>query len=144
MSEPDLQALVHAHAAETDHGSAAAAARRGAVRALHDGGRLAAVADRCAAARILLPGPVADVELAQALVLAAMAHEPAARRLAAEAYDRLRVLAGRPQKFGTQTTVHDGRGELWPVDAATTDSERAKWGVEPLAELRRRAATMRG
>ena len=54
-------------------------------------------------------------------------------------FDRLRLLAGAPQKFGTQWRARDGGRELWPVDPATTDSERAKWGLPPLAELRRRA-----
>jgi hypothetical protein len=49
------------------------------------------------------------------------------------------LLAGAPQKFGTQWRARDGGRELWPVDPVTTDSERAKWGLPPLAELRRRA-----
>src|SRR5436190_9053990 len=84
---------------------------------------------------------VADVELAHALALAAMRTDPQARPVAAAAYDRLRMLAGAPQKFGTQTIERAGCRELWPVDAATTDSERAKWGLPSLAELQRRAVT---
>jgi hypothetical protein len=69
-----------------------------------------------------------------------MGKERRARRLAAEAYDRLRCRRGQPQKFGLVAIAQDGGGELWPVDPATTDSERAKWDVPALAELRRRAA----
>ncbi|MBL8728129.1 MAG: hypothetical protein JNM25_06845 [Planctomycetes bacterium] len=139
--DPELERLVAEHDAARDPTGAGAAARRAAVGALHAAGRVAAPAAKVAAARVLVHGEVrAEVELAQALALAALPQQRAARRLAATAYDRLRLLAGRPQKFGTQFVVRDGVLELWPVDPLTTDSERAKWDVEPLAELRRRAA----
>jgi hypothetical protein len=119
--------------------STGAPARRAEVLRLHANGALTA-ADRAAAAALLLPSDVvAEVEVAHELALAAIAHESSARPLAAAAYDRLRLLAGKPQKFGTQATERDGRRELWPVDATTTDSERAKWGLPALAELQRRA-----
>lgn len=106
----------------------------------HAAGELGTAAERAAAAAALLTSTdPATVQIAHELALQAMAREPAARALAATAYDRLRRLRGEPQKFGTQR-ADDGRGELWPVDAHTTDSERAKWGLPPLAELRRRAA----
>ncbi len=96
--------------------------------------------EQLAAAQALLPSAqTADVEFAQQLALAAMRTLPAARAVAAQALDRLRVLAGQPQKFGTQAHVVDGRRTLWPVDAWTTDSERAKWGLPGLVELRRLA-----
>jgi hypothetical protein len=130
---PTLQELLAAHDAEVDQRSAAAAARRQAVMALREAGQLRSAAERCAAAAVLLVGElVAEVEAAQALALAAMPTEPRARRLAATAYDRLRMLRGQPLKFGTQWVDRDGRAELWPVDPATTDSERAKWDVPPL------------
>ncbi|MBS2026933.1 MAG: hypothetical protein JST54_03425 [Deltaproteobacteria bacterium] len=58
--------------------------------------------------------------------------------LAAEAWDRWLMKAGYPQHFGTQyrpkaddkTTF-----ELAPIDSATTDAERVKWGLPPLAEI---------
>lgn len=91
------------------------------------------------AARVLVDSDVlAEVELAQSLALAAMAHDRRARLVAATAYDRLRRLRGQPQKFGTQVVVGAQGRELWPVDAGTTDSERAKWDVPPLADLRAR------
>jgi hypothetical protein len=101
---------------------------------------LATPAERVAAAELLVGSDVpAEVEAAQTLALAAFGALPAARPLAATAFDRLRLLAGAPQKFGTQTTEREGVRALWPVDPATTDSERAKWGLPALAELRRRA-----
>jgi hypothetical protein len=140
MTDPDLAKLVAASDAEADHGSAAAAARRTCVLDLRAAGRLTTAADRFAAARVLVHGGATEVEAAQALAMTAMAQERGARLLAATAFDRLRLLAGRPQKFGTQTVRGPGCLELWPVDPSTTDSERAKWDVPPLAELLRRAA----
>ena len=46
--------------------------------------------------------------------------------------------AGNSQKFGTQLVADGVQLALWPVDPATTDSERAKWGLPPLAEIQRR------
>jgi hypothetical protein len=62
-----------------------------------------------------------------------------ARWLAAAAQDRWLMAAGRPQRYGTQYRSRGGRWELWPVDEATSDDERAAWDVPPLAEARRRA-----
>lgn len=108
--------------------------------ARHRAGELVTDAERLAAGEELLQSDRADeVEAAQQLLLAAMAGEPRARALAATAYDRLRMLSGRPQKFGTQVVRRDGRAELWPVDPATTDTERSKWGLPGLADLQRRA-----
>lgn len=91
------------------------------------------------AAHVLVDSEVVgEVELAQSLALAAMAHERRARIVAATAYDRLRRLRGLPQKFGTQVVLGAHGRELWPMDAGTTDSERAKWDVPPLADLRTR------
>jgi len=139
--DPDLARLVADSDAELHHDSGAAAERRRTVLALRMAGRVRTAAEQFAAARVLVHGvEVAEIEVAQALALAAMTGERGARLLAATAFDRLRLLGGQPQKFGTQTVQRDGQHELWPVDAATTDSERAKWDVPPLAELRRRAA----
>lgn len=114
-------------------------ARRQALLALVAAGAVADPTDQVDAARILLAGEdLAEVAAAERLALAAMARAAAARPLAAAAFDRQRLLRGEPQKFGTQTVVREGRVELWPVAATTTDSERAKWGVPPLAELRAR------
>jgi hypothetical protein len=117
-----------------------AAGVRAAAMALVRARGLATPAEHLAAAELLVGSDdPAEVDAAQALALAAFGALPAARPLAAAAFDRLRLLAGAPQKFGTQWRARDGGRELWPVDPATTDSERAKWGLPPLAELRRRA-----
>lgn len=139
--DPELANLLAADAADPVPLGAAAVARRAAVVAMLGAGRLQSAADRVAAAAMLLRGEVLDeVRRAERLLLAELKREPAARSLAARAFDRLRRLAGQPQKFGTEVVALGERFELWPVDGVTTDSERAKWGIPPLAELRRLAA----
>jgi hypothetical protein len=49
---------------------------------------------------------------------------------------------GLPQKYGTQYRSVGGRWVLYPVDPATSDEERARWDVPPLAEALRRAEEM--
>ena len=67
-----------------------------------------------------------------------LGHRPA-RWLAAATYDRWQMYQGKPQKYGTNY-VYDGiRDRLWDVDPKTTDEERAKWDVPPLAEQLRKA-----
>tara|TARA_R110002072_G_scaffold241027_8_gene399664 strand:+ start:9400 stop:10293 length:894 start_codon:yes stop_codon:yes gene_type:complete len=80
----------------------------------------------------------ADVDRAHEQALIRMAKMPHAKIVAAMAYDRTRAFAGRPQKFGTQAVRTAGDLVLWPVDPGTTDSERSKWFVKTLAELRQR------
>ena len=81
----------------------------------------------------------AEVDHAHEQALIKMAQNPRLRAVAAMAYDRTRALAGREQKFGTQSVLSAGIPELWPVDSGTTDSERRKWGMPSLAELRSKA-----
>lgn len=101
--------------------------------------RVATTAERLAVAEVLLASErPEEVEAAQSLALGCTS-ERAARPLAARAFDRLRRLAGEPQKYGTEIVVADGVRTLWTVDPNTTDSERAKWGLPGLAELQRRA-----
>ena len=90
------------------------------------------------AAGRLASADVDEVRAAHRELLGWMGTCPRARALAATAYDRVRMLEGRPQKFGTQFSERNGQRELWPVDPSTTDSERAKWGLPTLAELRQR------
>ncbi len=85
-----------------------------------------------AAAWLLDAEDLAAVQAAHELALQAMATERTARRLAAASFDRLRVLQGLPQKFGTQRRAD---GTVWPIDPATTDSERRKWDLPPRHEL---------
>lgn len=139
--DPELVQLAAADVADPDPQGPAAIARRALLLALRTAGRLRTPAQQCMAARVLVRSDrAAEVEVAQALALAAMTAERPARRLAAVAFDRLRLLAGAPQKFGTQIVAAAAGRRLWPVDAGTTDSERAKWDVPPLAELQRRCA----
>lgn len=120
----ELAALAHSVAAEAR-----------ALEMLAEG-TLRTAAARCAAAAILSQSSdVEAVRRAQDLATAAMASEPAAKVVAATCFDRLRMMAGQPQKFGTQRGPD---GAPWPVDPATTDSERAKWGLPTLRELQRR------
>jgi hypothetical protein len=65
-----------------------------------------------------------------------------ARWLAAAAYDRWLMAGGLPQKYGTQYRPAGGRWVLHEVDPTTTDEERARWDVPPLAEALRRADQM--
>ncbi len=84
-------------------------------------------------------------EAAQAHALAREAAEGGyapARWLAAAAYDRACMYAGRPQRYGTQFVPDGVRYRLWDVDVATSDSDRAEWDVPPLAEQRARAEAM--
>lgn len=120
-------------------GGEAAAAARAEVLALRAAGQVQGPAEMAAGAQVLLGGTTfAELDAAQALALAAMARERRARALAAAAYDKLRWLRGEPQKFGTLWVTGAAGPEPWRVDPATTDSERAKWDVPPLAELLRR------
>ncbi len=121
----EVMALARAEAA--GGGGGAVRRARAAVLAQAAGLQPAALA---AAAFVLLWGDARDVALALELAQRAMGGHRPAGRLAAAAFDRQRQCEGRPQKFG-----------LWPGEVApgTTDSERAKWGVPPMAELRRTA-----
>lgn len=65
-----------------------------------------------------------------------------ARWLAAAAYDRWLMTGGLPQKYGTQYRSANGRWVLHEVDPTTSDGERARWDVPPLAEALRRADEM--
>jgi hypothetical protein len=61
--------------------------------------------------------------------------------LYAAATDRYLLSIGQLQRYGTQY-VPDAENHfvLCPVNPATTDEERAEWGLPPLAELQARAA----
>ena len=49
--------------------------------------------------------------------------------LYAATLDRWLVSQGKPQKFGTQYKILDGKKELFPVDKNTTDEERIEHGI---------------
>lgn len=49
-------------------------------------------------------------------------------------FDRVEVKAGRPQLYGTQLSLRDGRWVLDPIaDSADVDERRRKMGLPPLA-----------
>jgi hypothetical protein len=62
-----------------------------------------------------------------------------ARWLAAASYDRWQMYQGKPQKYGTNYAYDGRKDRLWDVDPETTDEERARWDVPPLAEQLRKA-----
>lgn len=68
-------------------------------------------------------------------------HGPA-RWLAAASYDRWCMYEGRPQRYGTQIVPDGVRHRVWDVDPATTDAERARWDVPPLAAQLARAEAL--
>jgi hypothetical protein len=120
----------------------AAERRRSATLALVDRGGLRQPRDYFHAAAVLADSDRSDdVGRAVALSRRALELDPdllAARPLHALAVDRELLLAGRPQKFGTQTVLEAGRFKLYPVDPAVTDADRKLWGIPPLAELEAR------
>ena len=83
-----------------------------------------------------------DFKNAHELAMKAAELDPQNRQakwLAATAQDRYLVSIGKPQIYGTQYHMENGVWRLAPVDEnAVTDEERAKWGVPPLAESKRR------
>jgi hypothetical protein len=60
-----------------------------------------------------------------------------ARQLVAQTIDRYLSMTEGYQKYGTNrfTNQKTGKDELSPIDRTVPDSERAKYGVPPLAEL---------
>lgn len=87
----------------------------------------------------------AEVARAAELARQALAGNPdllAARPLAATAEDRSAMLAGKPQRFGTQIVEVAGQWQLYTVDPAVGDDERAEWGLPPLADAQARAAEL--
>jgi len=65
-------------------------------------------------------------------------------RVAAEAVDRRLMLAGRPQRYGTQYYYVEviQKWRLYPVDPKTTDLERQAMGVGTFEQLRAREAEL--
>lgn len=126
--------------AEPDAAAEAARARRAAdVRRLVEDEDLRSARDLFRAAVVLAesasPG---DWQLAAELGRSAAARgEPLGLRVAAEAIDKDLVAQGLPQRYGTQFTWDDARARwrLHPIDAVTTDAERASMGVPSYAEL---------
>jgi hypothetical protein len=92
-------------------------------------------------------GTVDEVERAHRYALRAVELEPAhskARWLAAAAEDRVRMYRDQPQRWGTQFRREGDRLVVYRVDPATTDAERAEWGVPSLAATQRMVDEMNG
>ncbi len=51
--------------------------------------------------------------------------------LYAATLDRWLVSQGKPQKFGTQYKIVNGKKELFPIDGSTTNEERIEYGITP-------------
>lgn len=123
-----------------------AAARRRAAAERVEGGGVKKPEDAFHAASLLVESDrPAEVERAAGLARQALAGDPdllAARPLVATAVDRGQMLAGKPQKFGTQLVEIAGQWKVYDVDPAVTDEERAEWGLPPLAEAHARAAEL--
>lgn len=88
-----------------------------------------------------LSGSGVGPDLMPAAELAMRAHNEGidgAGLVFAEAADRIAVLSGRPQPFGTVAVHQNGEVSQAPVDRGVTDDQRAEFGVAPLAELTER------
>ena len=121
------------------------------VKAIIEAGGLKTSGDYFNAALVAQHGETPeDFQLAHTLTLKAAELDPnnqRARWLAAAAADRELVRVGKPQRFGTQSTIHDGGIYVMnPVDPSVTDAERAQWNVRALADqtrlLKARTAAM--
>ncbi|MBP9145657.1 MAG: hypothetical protein KBF21_13975 [Thermoanaerobaculia bacterium] len=119
-------------------------ARREEAAGLVSQGRVRQPEDAFHAAALLVESErPAEVALAAELGRQALARDPdllAARPLVATAVDRGEMLAGRPQKYGTQFVEEGGKWKVYAVDPAVTDAERAEWGLPPLADAVAQAA----
>jgi hypothetical protein len=81
-----------------------------------------------------------DIKKAQQLAKKSMSLEhKKGRWLYAAAIDRLMIMKGKPQKFGTQYKMKKGKGktyyELFPIDPKTKDSDRIKFRIKPLDKI---------
>lgn len=90
------------------------------------------------AAIVVTSDEVSDLELAHELGEEAnKLGDARGLAVAAEAIDILDIKHGRPQQYGTQLRFEPvlGLWKLHNVDPRTTDAERVRMGVPPLAEI---------
>ena len=110
-------------------------------------GKITLAADLYHAAMIYQHGTCADhFKLANELAERAMTlgHQPA-RWLYAASRDRYLLAIGQPQEFGTQ--LHWDKYRKWympALDFRTTDEDRARFDVPPIAELWKRLRNFNG
>lgn len=97
--------------------------------------------DYANAARLLQHGSKAsDYQMAQELSIQAyeMGEEDMLRH-SGLAEDRYLTTIGEPQKYGTQFFCDPEQGwQLYPVDATVSDEARARFSIQPLAEMEMR------
>jgi hypothetical protein len=88
---------------------------------------------------------VAEIQRAYELAIESIKLDPdndRARWLAAAAEDRKLMYENKPQKWGTQFKVVDGKWVVWNVDPSITDAQREEWNVPTLAQAQARAEQM--
>ena len=71
--------------------------------------------------------------------LAGRAHKagiPGAGALFAECADKVALMSGRPQRFGTVVLEHQGDLVMAPLDGIADDETRTSFGLPPLLEIR--------
>lgn len=139
-----LQADIAEHGHETELDPKLAqrhAERAAAVREMVEAGKVTKGVDRFHAAVLLVEtDDPDDLKLSEQLALqSAEQGVDLARRVAAEAIDKQLVKKRLPQRYGTQyewvAVLRAWR--LYPIDPLTTDEDRRKMGVPPLAEIRK-------
>lgn len=111
-------------------------ARRQQVEAILAAGGAKVAFDYFRAAMVFHHGEsLADIARAHELALKAVELDPefdVARWLVAASEDRMLMFEKKPQKWGTQYDVVDGKWVLYEVDPTTTNEERAEWNVPPI------------
>jgi hypothetical protein len=123
------------------------AERRARVYEIIKAGQLKASDDYFNAALVLQHGDRPDdYDMANKLAAKAAELDPnnaTARWLAAAAKDRYLWSVGKPQIYGTQFKIVDGKWTIDPIDEkAVTDEERQRQGVPTLADTRKRLDQM--
>jgi tetratricopeptide (TPR) repeat protein len=121
--------------------------RRAAVAKMIEEDQLHAVDDFVHAAFIFQHGADSTAyRAANELAMRAVALDSTsvgARWIAAASMDRYLQSVGRPQIYGTQLLMRNGKWTLEPYDTTVvSDAERARWGVPPLSRQRAWEAEM--
>ncbi|MCP3917561.1 MAG: hypothetical protein GY711_18610 [bacterium] len=109
--------------------------------AWHNAGEIVDADDHFKAGAVLMNSwDQEHLVVAQALgQRAAQLGEPRGNIVAAQAIDKVNLIAGEPQRYGTQNVYVPVLREyrIYEVDPLTTDEDRHLMGIPPLAELHR-------